>query len=140
MLAASSRISGSIAAATGSFYGGTDRSTSYNGRVVVSTQLAVEPSISFRWTDLPRGAFTTQQYRARVLYTFTPLMFFSGLLQYNTNSHIVSTNLRLRWEYSPGSELFLAYNDERTADNPLATVQGLRNRTLAFKVNRFVRF
>ncbi len=134
------RVSGTISGTTGSFYGGTDRSTTYGGRVVVTPQFAVEPNVTFRWTDLPRGSFTTQQYRARVLYSFTPLMFLSGLVQYNTNSHIVSTNLRLRWEYRPGSELFLAYNDERTADNPLAAVQGLRNRTLAFKVNRFVRF
>src|SRR5262245_45887586 len=46
------------------------------------------------------------------------------LMQYNTNSHIVSTNIRLRWEYIPGSELFLAYNQEQTADGPRALVQG----------------
>ena len=40
-------------------------------------------------------------------------MFVSSLLQYNSSSDPVSTNLRLRWEYSPGSELFVVYTDER---------------------------
>lgn len=139
-LATGKRVTGTFSASTGSFYGGTDRSTSYGGRMAVTSRLAVEPSATFRWTDLPRGTFTTQQYRARMFFAFSPWMFLSGLLQYNTNSHIVATNLRLRWEYTPGSELFLAYNEEQTADDPRAVVQGLRNRTLAFKFNKFVRF
>ncbi len=134
------RINGNVSFSTGSFYGGTDRSASYGGRVAVSAHLAVEPSVTFRWTDLPGGSFTTQQYRARVFFAFTPWVFLSSLLQYNTNNHVVGTNIRLRWEYIPGSEFFVAYNEERTADDPRALVQGLRNRTLAFKFNRFVRF
>jgi hypothetical protein len=139
-LANGPRITGSVSASAGSFYGGTDRQASYGGRMAISKQFAVEPSVTLRWTDLPRGSFTTQQYRARMFFAFTPWMFVSGLLQYNTNSHIVATNVRLRWEYTPGSELFLAYNEEQTAGDPRAAVQGLRNRTIAFKFNRFVRF
>lgn len=139
-LATGGRISGTFSASTGSFYGGTDRQTGYGGRMAVTSRLALEPNVTFRWTDLPRGSFTTQQYRARVFFAFSPWMFVSGLLQYNTNSHVVATNVRLRWEYTPGSELFIAYNEEQTADDPRAAVQGLRNRTLAFKINRFVRF
>ena len=56
----------------------------------------------------------------------------------------MNVNLRLRWEYSPGSELFVVYTEDRGAD-PLRPdrVDGfsaLRNRGLVVKVNRLFRF
>ena len=46
-------------------------------------------------------------------YSMTPLMFVSALIQYNSGINAVSTNARFRWEYRPGSELFVVYNEER---------------------------
>ena len=40
-------------------------------------------------------------------------MFTSALVQYNSVSRSVSANVRLRWEYQPGSELFIVYNEQR---------------------------
>ena len=105
--------------------------------MAVTSRLAVEPSATFRWTDLPRGTFTTQQYRARMFFAFSPWMFLSGLLQYNTNSHIVATNLRLRWEYTPGSELFVVYNEQR--DTRFGGAPDLQNRAFIVKFNRLFR-
>jgi len=65
-------------------------------------------------------------------------MFFSGLVQYNSSSKAMNTNLRLRWEYSPGSELFTVYTDER--DTALAGVPDLKNRAFVVKVNRLFQF
>ena len=48
----------------------------------------------------------------------TPLMFVSALVQYNSAINAVSTNARLRWEYQPGSELFVVYNEERNTLAP----------------------
>ncbi|TDI27395.1 MAG: hypothetical protein E2P06_00715 [Acidobacteria bacterium] len=76
---------------------------------------------------------------ARVTYTFTPRMFFSGLLQYNSSRDVLSTNVRLRWEYQPGSELFVVYNDQR--DTELGrSVPMLENRAFIVKVTRLFRF
>ena len=133
-------MSGSISVSHGGFFGGDDTSIGYSGRLVLSPRLALDPNVSFRWTDLPGGSFSTQQYRTRVTYTFSPLMFLSGLIQYNTNSDTLSTNLRLRWEYSPGSEIFLAYTEEDDTNPTTGTGVALRNRTLAFKINRLFRF
>ena len=63
--------------------------------------------MSVNWIDTPQGAFRTDLVVSRVTYTFTPRMFFSGLIQYNSATDTISNNLRLRWEYSPGSELFV---------------------------------
>ena len=46
-------------------------------------------------------------------YTMTPLMFTSALVQYNSSRNAVSTNIRFRWEYQPGSERFILFNEER---------------------------
>jgi hypothetical protein len=68
-------------------------------------------------------------------------MFFAGLIQYNSATDTVSNNLRLRWEYTPGSELFVVYTEDRDSD-PLRPNRWseLRNRGFVFKVNRLLRF
>jgi hypothetical protein len=76
---------------------------------------------------------------SRVTYTATPLLFASALVQYNSSTHAVSANARLRWEYRPGSELFVVYNQERDTDARLG-VPGLLNQAVIVKVNRFLRF
>ena len=46
--------------------------------------------------------------------------------------------MRLRWEYQPGSELFVVYNEQR---NTLATrFPLLENRAFIVKLNRLFRF
>ena len=67
-----------------------------------------------------------------------PLMFASALVQYNEVTHRASTNLRLRWEYRPGSELFVVYNEDR--DTVAAAFPDLQTRALIIKVNRLFRF
>jgi hypothetical protein len=70
-------------------------------------------------------------------------MFASALVQYSSADRAVSSNLRFRWEYAPGSELFLVYTDERATEDPLApptAIRGLRNRAFVVKVNRLLRY
>jgi hypothetical protein len=65
-------------------------------------------------------------------------MFVSGLVQYNSSNHSLTSNVRFRWEYQPGSEMFLVYNDGRDTTGAGAPV--LQNRSLVFKINKFLRF
>ncbi|MDX1568163.1 MAG: hypothetical protein R3223_10215, partial [Longimicrobiales bacterium] len=87
----------------------------------------------------PQGSFNTTLAVARLNYTFTPRMFLSGLVQYNSSNDTFGSNLRLRWEYAPGSEIFLVYTEERDTD-VLDRFSRLSNRGLVLKVNRLVRF
>ena len=114
---------------------------SARGRFALTPQLSVEPNVEINRIDLPQGAFTTQLYRNRVTYVFTPRMIASGFVQYNSTNSTFSTNLRLRWEYSPGSELFIVYTDDQNT-NPLepGRFSTLLNRALVVKVNRLLRF
>ena len=110
-------LNGRVEVATGGYFDGDLTSVDLSrGRIDLLPQLAVEPSMSFNWIDLPGGSLRTDLVRARVNYTFTPRMFFSGLLQYNSANRTLGTNLRLRWEYSPGSELFVVYTEEQDTD------------------------
>ncbi|MGE3511077.1 MAG: DUF5916 domain-containing protein [Vicinamibacterales bacterium] len=131
-------VSGTIEAERGTFFGG-DRSTvAYSrGRIGVSTHFAIEPGVSFNWVDLPVGSFLTTLATSRVTYTMTPFMFASALVQYNNTSNRVSVNARFRWEYRPGSELFVVLNEERDTLSPRFPT--LRNRSVVIKVNRLFR-
>ena len=135
------RVSGTVSLEHGGFYGGKQTAVGYTqGRVEVTRQLSLEPSASINWIDLPYGAFTTQLYRTRITYTFTPRMFVSSLLQYNSSNDTASANARFRWEYSPGSELFVVYTEDQDAHAPGRRFPELLNRAIVVKVNRLLRF
>ena len=134
-------LNGRVEMATGGYFDGDITSVDLSrGRVDLLPQLAVEPSVSFNWIDLPGGSFRTDLVRARLNYTFSPRMFFSGLLQYNSANRTLGTNLRLRWEYSPGSELFVVYTEEQETD-PLRPDRyaGIRDRGFVIKITRLFR-
>jgi hypothetical protein len=123
----------------GTFYNGHRTVVSMNrGRVQFGNQFFIEPSYSMNHVDLVQGAFTTHLAGTRVTYTMTPLMFTSALVQYNSGSNSVSVNARLRWEYRPGSELFVVYNEQR--DTRARAFPDLANRAFIVKVNRLLRF
>jgi hypothetical protein len=132
-------FSGTMTLERGSFYDGTRTAGGISGaRVNVSRQLSVEPGVSVNRARLPFGDFTTTLVTSRVTYTVTPMMFVSGLVQYNSTARNVSTNVRLRWEYRPGSEFFVVLNESR--DTTLAGYPELQNRALIVKFNRLLRF
>lgn len=136
-LASNRRISGRIAAGRGAFYDGHRTEAIYSGRVTIAPQFALEPSLSLAWVQLPFGDFNARLIANRVTWTPTNRMFLSSLMQFNVDAKTLSTSVRLRWEYIPGSELFLVYSDGR--DTARAGT-ALQNRTLAAKITRLLRF
>jgi TolB-like protein len=132
-------VSGTVSASHGSFFGGTRTSAGFSrGRIGLSPQLSVEPSVAINRVDVPAGRFTTALVTSRATFTVNPRAFISALLQYNSSAASLSTNIRLRWEYQPGSELFVVYTDLRDTFGP--HFQELENRALVVKVNRLFRF
>jgi hypothetical protein len=132
-------VSANLSVDYGTFYDGHKTTLSIaRGRVPVTSQLSVEPTYSYNKVRLSVGNFDTHLAGSRVTYTMTPLMFVSALLQYNTSTDAVSTNARLRWEYHPGSELFVVFNEERNTLTP--RFPGLNNRSFIVKFNRLFRF
>ena len=132
------RLSGNVSVNWGDFYDGTLTTFGVNqARVVLTDRLSLEPGISLNLIDLPAGSSTETVSRLRADYAFTPRMFASALMQYGSDSNTFSSNLRFRWEYQPGSEVFFVWTDERDT-GPGGT--GLRNRALIVKITRLLRY
>jgi hypothetical protein len=132
------KMSGQFAMDRGSFYNGHKTTVSLSrGRMNAGSRLSLEPAYLLNVVDLREGSFTSQLVGSRVTYTMTPMMFTSALLQYNSSSHSISANIRLRWEYRPGSEFFVVYNEDR--DTLARRFPELSGRALIVKINRLFR-
>lgn len=130
------RVAGSFSVDSGSFYGGKKTTATYKGRIGITPRLAIEPNLSLNWSDLPQGKFTTTVIGGRTLFTMTPRMFLTALMQYASSTTSLSTNIRFRWEYQPGSELFVVYTEGRdTFAHPLP----VETRGFVVKLNRLFR-
>jgi hypothetical protein len=132
-------VSGTASYQEGSLYGGRKRTVGLSsGRIELSSHLQIEPSISANWVTLAWGDFTSTVVSTRYTYMVSPRMFVSALLQYNSSLASLSTNVRFRWEYRLGSELFVVYSDGR--DTIAKGFPELVNRAFVVKINRLVRF
>ena len=131
-------VSGTVILTHGGFYGGTLNEVTYRGRVEFGSQFYVEPILSLNYFDTPWGSGDANIVSGRFTYTITPRMFTSALIQYQSSNDTVSTNARFRWEYQPGSELFVVYSDGR---NMLGSaLPGLDNRSIVVKLTKLFRF
>ena len=78
------------------------------GRIEVTPQISIEPSVSFNWIELPNalvpGRYDQHVAVTRVTYTLTPRAYVSGLVQYNSRSQVVSGNFRFRRKECRGRE------------------------------------
>lgn len=144
---ASARLYPTAYCRSGGFYDG-DRQgcdLSLNGRIGARFQASVG------WNrdrvTLPGGEFTTDLVPIRLNYSFTPLRRLEALIQYNSQSASVSSNIRLVLLDRSGTGLFVVYNDLRNTANfdrfdpdtglPVPTVFG---RSLIVKYTRLFDF
>jgi hypothetical protein len=65
-------------------------------------------------------------------------MFVSALVQYASSTETLSSNVRFRWEYLPGSDLFIVYSEGRSTTSLERT--SLENRGFVVKINRLFRY
>jgi hypothetical protein len=137
-LAQQRTVSGNVFASHGSFYGGHRTSAGYSGRIAFSAHVGIEPNLTLNWVTLPYGDFNARLFGLRVAVAPTARLGFSGLTQFNPSSHSLTSSARMRWEYTPGSELFLVYSDGR--DTGARHFPLLQNRSIAVKATRLLRF
>jgi hypothetical protein len=131
-------VSGTLTAMRGGFYDGTVHELTWRSRLEFSPQFYAEPTVTLNHVDVPWGSGYSNLVSSRLTFTLTPQMFVSGLLQYQTRSDSMSTNARFRWEYKPGSELFIVYSDGRTTLS--RGISDLQNRSFVVKVTRLLQF
>jgi hypothetical protein len=133
------RLSGVLAADVGQFYDGTRQTASVNARLGITNQFGIEPNISLNWLTRGDARATVRVAGARATYTMTPRMFVAVLVQHSSSSRSLAANLRFRWEYEPGSELFVVYSDAHDTSGTLGPYE-LQNRGVVVKFNKLFRF
>ncbi|HSK09241.1 MAG TPA: DUF5916 domain-containing protein, partial [Vicinamibacterales bacterium] len=133
------KANGSLVVGGGQFYGGTRRQVAYRGRIELSPRLGVEPGVGFNWVNLSAGSFTARLLTTRVNYNLSPRKALSALVQYNSSASVIGGNVRFRWEFRPGSDLFVVYNDGRDTTLGVRRAE-TRSRTVAVKITRLLRF
>ena len=97
----------------GEFWNGHNRSMSSSLDYSPNYRVNIDLSYSRNHVTLPAGEFTTQLVGARVLYGFSPRAFFNAFIQYNADTHQVSSNLRFNFMHHPLSDIYVVYNDRR---------------------------
>ena len=65
-------------------------------------------------------------------------MFVESLTHFSSSTDSLGINIRYRWEYTPGSDLFVVYTEGR--DTEIDRFPRLVNRGLAVKFTKLFRF
>ena len=113
----SRKISGGGSVEWGKFWDGESESFTANLSVKPNYRVNVDVNYARNQVDLTRGSFTTDPLGLRFVYAFTARAFFNAFIQYNAERDEVSSNLRFNIIHRPLSDLFVVYNDRRSADN-----------------------
>ena len=131
-------ISGSIRHRVGGFYDGDYNAIELQGNVRVGSRFIGSAGWTRQNVDLSYGRFSTDLVPVRASYSFTTLASLSALLQYNSQSSQMSSNIRLALLNRSGTGLFVVYNDRRdtTRFTPYETV----GRSFIVKYTRLVDF
>jgi hypothetical protein len=120
----SAPLSGSLRLRHGDFYDGTQAGFEAD----ISTRIGRRFIGSVGWhrqnIDVPAGAFHTDLVPVKLSYSFTTLASVQALVQYNNQSSLLTSNIRLALLDRSGTGLFLVFNDRRdtTLFNPYETL------------------
>ena len=121
---------------TGRFYDGERTSGNVTLRVRPNRFLRSETTMEVNHVKLGAGAFVSKVYRQRLAMALTPEVLMNVFAQFNDLSQLASVNARFGWNYRPGSDIFLVYN--QTWDGPAVSSLNRRDRQLMLKFTRLL--
>jgi hypothetical protein len=126
----SKSLSATLSVNAGDFYDGTLYGYGIGANLKLGSRLTLNLQFNHNEVKLSAGPFTTTILGARVLYTFSPKLFAKAFIQWNSDNYAVSGNFLVSFIHTPGSDLFLVYNEElSTGGKELRT----NNRTVMLK-------
>jgi hypothetical protein len=112
-----SKITGNVNFTFGDFWDGRRKSLAGGLGLRPDHHLNLSLDFNHNRVDLPAGSFRTTLIGTRILYGFSPRLFLSPFIQYNADTHQVSSNIRFNFIHHPLSDLYLVYNDRRDTRN-----------------------
>jgi Domain of unknown function (DUF5916)/Carbohydrate family 9 binding domain-like len=111
----SAALSGSAELIAGEFWTGRQRSVSGSVRLRLNAHLALSTSLSRSLITLPDGSFTGDLVGLRADWSVTPRMFLNAFVQYNGETDTWLTNIRYNFIHRPLSDIYLVWNETRSA-------------------------
>jgi hypothetical protein len=131
----SARLSTGLRYGIGPFYGGYKRSYAWGPTYRPNEKLNASLVMQLNDITLPTDAYLSTLTTARVNYNFNTKVFVNALLQYSTDSHQLSSNIRFNIIHRPLSDIFFVYNEHRDEHTGL-----LQDRSLIAKMTYMVAF
>jgi hypothetical protein len=122
----------SINAFYNKIFGGTLATYSFGSNLSVNSHLSLRFSYTRNRVELAGGGFDADISSLRLSYAFNTQLFVNTLVQYNRLDNTISTNFRLNYIHTPGSDLFLVINDNRGEEH--GSLWDLDNRGVILKV------
>jgi hypothetical protein len=120
------------------FYDGTNRGFVSEVGFRIGAQFITSLAYSRDSVNLPGGAFSTNLVPFRIGYAFTTLASLQALIQYNSQSSTLSSNIRLALLDRSGTGFFFVYNDQR--DVSRVTPDTILGRSFIVKYTRLFDF
>ena len=105
----------------GGFFGGRLDQVEITGAWKPSSLFIMEFSGEHDVGRMPAGTFTQDLLGTRLRLSFSPDLQLTSRLQYDTESHSVGTNTRLRWTYRPLGDLYVVYDHNLRTRDPLTS-------------------
>lgn len=93
------------------FYDGTRNDTFVNATFRPSAALALSGEYFLNQINLGTGDFTVRTARTRATLQFSPELSWDTTLQWDNQSDQAGLNSRVRYEFRPGQEVFVVYNE-----------------------------
>ena len=134
----SAPISASLFHRIGSYYDGDYHGWSLTIGLRAGARLISEIGWNRDDITLPGGSFRNDLVPVKVSYAFTSLASLQGLIQYNSQTSSVSSNIRLALLNRSGTGFFLVYNDRRDT-SPVTSIE-LLGRSFIAKYTRLIDF
>ena len=121
--------------AIGKFYDGYKRSYAWGPTFRPNEKLNASLNVQLNDISLPTVSYLSTLTTTRVNYNFNTKVFVNALLQYSTDSHQLSSNIRFNVIHRPLSDFFFVYNEHRDEHTGL-----LQDRSLIAKMTYMVAF
>jgi signal transduction histidine kinase len=115
------------------FFGGTRQDMTGQVGARLTDRLSTEAQYTRNEVDLVNGSFDVDLASVRVDFALSPTMTLRSVTQYNSQSEQFGTSARFRWTYSPGSDVYLTYDEvHRDPTDPTGLLE-YRDRRLILK-------
>jgi hypothetical protein len=131
----SAKFSSGLRFGTGEFYDGHKTSYGFGPTYRPNEQMNVSFTAQINDITLPDVSYVSTLLTTRLNYNFNTKVFVNALVQYSTDSHQLSSNVRFNVIHRPLSDIFFVYNEHRDEQTGL-----MQDRSIIAKMTYMMAF